>query len=107
MKKTNQNQRKLFSLATLILNRQLLFIIILFLLWSGNVKSQSNIVGVDPFTNALYIYNPASLTLQSSATITMAGFTVVSANSIAYNPANGLYYVVLKVTSRVHQVAVC
>jgi len=77
-----------------------LIIIMLFVL-SGSIKSQSNLLGVDPFVNALYSYTPGigPWSLQSTTSLTMSGFIIQGANSISYNPQNGLYYIVLKVSA--------
>lgn len=66
------------------------------------IKSYSYVVGVivnggTLFTNVNIFDETNSWNLLSSMQMTMSGFTIVGANSVALNPINGLYYSVVNV----------
>jgi len=72
----------------------------LFMLLISNVlmpqKSNAYIVGTTSFQDSIWIFNDPSWTVFSRAQLTLASFTVNGANSISWNPVNGLYYAIIR-----------
>lgn len=61
-------------------------------------EGEAYIVGTSPFAPVIYIFNDPSWTIFSADTLTLAGFTVVGANSVSWNPVDGQYYAIVRVT---------
>lgn len=79
---------------------KLFFIVLTVLLFEALSPKQSRayIVGASPFQDSIWIFNDPSWTVFSGAQLTMASFTVLGANSVTWNPVNGLYYAILRVS---------
>ena len=61
-------------------------------------RSNAYIVGTSPFEPLIFIFNDPSWTVFSQDTLTLSGFTVLGANSVSYNPVDGQYYAILRVS---------
>jgi len=76
------------------------FIVLTVLLFAALSPKQSKayIVGASPFQDSIWIFNDPSWTVFSGAQLTLASFTVEGATSVTWNPVNGLYYAIVRVT---------
>ncbi len=73
------------------------FCLMLSVLFIDPSAGNAYIVGTSPFEPLIYIFNDPSWTVFSQNTLTMSGFTVLSATGLSYNPVNGMYYAILRV----------
>ena len=76
------------------------FIVLTVLLFAALSPKQSKayIVGTSSFQDSIWIFNDPSWTVFSGAQLTLASFTVEGATSVTWNPVNGLYYAIVRVT---------
>lgn len=68
------------------------------LFFSAPRTGSAYIVGTSSFQDSIWIFNDPSWTVFSGTRLTLSGFTVVGANSISWNSADGQYYAILRVS---------